>query len=270
MQKYEMVFLDLDGTLLDSRQQISPRTKKLLERLQRQGVILVLCSARSPGGVESVAAQGKICGPIVCYNGGLILDEKRSIIREQGIALSEARELKRWIRENFSDLCLSAYLYDVWITDDIGRSEIQEESALSGCHPLEIFLEDVGDTILAVHKLLCIGDPRQLLVLSQLGSRRYPKLQFVFSKDSYLEITAKRATKAAALRTLRLRRNVERGRIVAFGDHFTDREMLEEAGLGIAMGNAPEQVRAAADQVTASNDEEGVYLALKELRFGGR
>ena len=73
----KLIFLDIDGTLLDSSHQVMPRTKQILNRLEKRGVPIVLCSARSPGGVERVEKQVGLRGPIACYGGSLILTEDR-------------------------------------------------------------------------------------------------------------------------------------------------------------------------------------------------
>ena len=74
-------------------------------------------------------------------------------------------------------------------------------------------------------------------------------------------------SKRIALEKLQAYYNVDREGLVAFGDHFVDLDMLCYAGLGIAMGNAPDEVKKAADRVTTSNDEEGIYFVLKSLKF---
>ena len=82
-----------------------------------------------------------------------------------------------------------------------------------------------------------------------------------------MEVLKDGVSKRTAVETLQAHYHLRREEVVACGDHYVDLEMLQYAGLGIAMDNAPEEVKAAADRVTASNDEEGVYIALKNLRF---
>ena len=85
MRTYSIVFLDIDGTLLDSNHRIMPCTHNRLQYLHRQGVPIVLCSARPPKGVNLVAGQVGVQGPMACYNGGLIFDEQGTILRDVGI-----------------------------------------------------------------------------------------------------------------------------------------------------------------------------------------
>lgn len=266
MQHYGMVFLDVDGTLLDSSGRVPPQTKGLLTQLEKRGIPLILSSARSPGGVEAVAAPAGIHGPIVCYGGGLILDAQRNILSDTGIRPDAAVAFKTFAAKHFPHVTVSAYLYNVWLVDDKEAPAIRQEAALSQCEPLEGDLQAAVQAT-HVHKLLCIGSGRQLAELQEAGSERFPELIFAPSKGTYLEVMDRAGTKGNAVRFLQTHYNVCREEIVALGDHFVDVDMLRAAGLGIAMENAPEAVKAAAERVTASNDREGVYLALKDLCF---
>lgn len=266
-QTYSIVFLDIDGTLLDSGHNISPNTKGLLNRLERRGVPVILCSARYPDGVEFVVRQAELKSPIVCYGGGLILDGDRSILADRGIDIRTAVRIKRFVDERFPELVTSAYLYNIWLVDDGTNPLIQREAGVIQCHPLSGSLETASQTMDHVHKLLCMGPPGQILRLQKEAAPLFPEAEFLSSGAAYLEILPSGVSKRAAMQALLPRYRLGREASVACGDHFVDLEMLQYAGLGVAMGNAPEAVKAAADRVTASNDEEGVYIALKNLRF---
>ena len=266
-QTYSIVFLDIDGTLLDSRHNISPNTKRLLNRLEKRGVPVILCSARYPDGVEFAARQAELCGPIVCYGGGLILDGDRSILSDTGIEIQTAVRFKRFVDGHFPELITSTYLYNVWLVDGAENPVIQREADVIQCRPLAGNLETASQAMDHVHKLLCIGNPGQILRLQKEAAPLFPELELLSSGAAYLEVLPKGVSKRAAVEILQAHYHLSRESSVACGDHFVDLEMLRYAGLGIAMGNAPEEVKAAADRVTASNDEEGVYIALKNLRF---
>lgn len=266
-QTYSIVFLDIDGTLLDSGHNISPDTKRLLNRLEKRGVPVILCSARYPDGVEFVVRQAELCSPIVCYGGALILDEDRSILSDTGIGIQTAVRFKRFVDERFPELITSTYLYNVWLVDDAGNPTIQREADIIQCRPLAGKLETASQAMDHVHKLLCMGPPARVSELQRAAAPLFQEVELLGSGATYLEILPKGVSKRAAMETLQAHYGLGREAAVACGDHFVDLEMLRYAGLGIAMGNAPEEVKAAADRVTASNDEEGVYIALKNLRF---
>lgn len=267
MQTYSIVFLDIDGTLLNSQHQIMPQTKQLLNRLEGRGVPIVLCSARSPGGVDTVARQAGLNSPTVCYSGGLILNTDRSILRDAGIESGLAIRFKRFVAERYPDMISSAYLYDVWLVDDLAHPAVVREARISECTPVKGTLELATQSASHVHKLLCIGDPKQVLALQNDAAKQFPELVFVRSAPTYLEVMPQGNSKQTAVEALQAYYGLNREEMVAFGDSFLDEGMIRYAGLGVAMGNSPAPVKEAADRVTASNDEEGIYIALKNLKF---
>ena len=267
MRTYSIIFLDIDGTLLNSQHQVMPCTRDRLQYLHRKGVPIVLCSARPPEGVNLVAGQVGLKGPVACYNGGLIFDEHGTILRDVGVDIQLAMDFKRFVSERFPDLVVSAYLYNVWMAENPQQSEIVQEAEISGCVPLQGSLEQVANTASHVHKLLCIGDAMRIRALQKETAQQFPQLMALRSKATYLEILSPESTKGSAAQILLQHYGLEREQAVAFGDNDVDVDMLQYCGFGVAMGNAPNSVKEAADYVTASNDQEGVYIALNTLRL---
>lgn len=267
MCTYSAVFLDIDGTLLNSRHQIMPCTRSHLEYLQGRGIPIVLCSARPPEGVNLVAEQAGLQGPAVCYNGGLIFDENHTILRDVGIDIQTAIAFRQFVSEQFSDLVVSAYLYNVWLAEDPQHPLIEQEAAITENLPLEGSLKQLASAASHVHKLLCIGDAMRIRALELETRKRFPQLMALRSKSTYLEILPPESTKGSAAKVLLEHYGLSPKQAVAFGDSDVDADMLQYCGLGVAMGNAPRSVKEAADFVTATNDEEGVYIALNNLRL---
>ncbi|MBR3949354.1 MAG: HAD family phosphatase [Oscillospiraceae bacterium] len=274
MRSYSIVFLDIDGTLLDSGHRILPCTCQRLKQLQERGVPVVLCSARPPEGVDRVAGQAQLVGPKACYNGGLVFDQERSILRDVGIDIRLAVAFQRFAAERFPEIVVSAYLYNVWLAEDPGHPLIREEAEISGCTPLKGSLAQIADNVTHVHKLLCIGDAMAVRALQKEARERFPELMALRSKATYLEILSPESTKRSGVQAVLEHFGLDARQAVAFGDSDVDVDMLQYCGFGVAMGNAPRQVKEAADFVTASNDEEGIYIALNGLRLkapgGGR
>jgi len=267
VRTYSIVFLDIDGTLLDSNHKVMPCTRDRLQYLRRRGVPIILCSARPPEGVNLVAGQAGVQGPVACYNGGLIFDEHSTILRDVGIDIPLAMEFKRFVAEEFPQVVVSAYLYNVWMAEDPRQPEILRESEISGCIPLQGSLEQISSAASHVHKLLCIGDAAHIRALQKAVQEHFPRLMALRSKPTYLEILPPESTKGNAAQVLLGHYGLKPEQAVAFGDSDVDMDMLQYCGFGVAMGNAPRQVKEAADYVTASNDEEGVYIALNSLRL---
>ena len=267
MCTYSAVFMDIDGTLLDSRHRVMPCTQSHLQYLQGKGVPVILCSARPPEGVRLVAEQAGVHGPVACYNGGLIFDENSAILRDVGIGMQLAMDFRQFVAERFPDLVVSAYLYNIWMAEDPQHSAILQEAEISGCSPLQGTLKQAASVVSHVHKLLCIGDAMRIRALQKQLREHFPQLTALRSKSTYLEILPPESTKGSAAQMLLDHYGLSPKQAVAFGDSDVDVDMLQYCGLGVAMGNAPRQVKEAADYVTASNDEEGVYIALNSLRL---
>ena len=267
MRTYSIVFLDIDGTLLDSRHQVMPCTQNRLKSLYERGVPVILCSARPPAGVSLVARQVGLNSPMACYNGGLVFDQDGAILRDVGIDTRLAMEFKRFVADRFPDLVVSAYLYDVWLAEDPQHPQIVQEAEISGCIPLKGSLEQAASAASHVHKLLCMGEPMRIRALQKETQQHFPQLMALRSKPEYLEILSPESTKGSAAQVLLAYYGLDAKRAVAFGDSDVDADMLQYCGLGVAMGNGSKQAKEAADFVTASNDEEGIYIALNNLRL---
>ena len=267
MCTYSAVFLDIDGTLLNSKHQVMPCTRSHLQYLQGRGIPVILCSARPPKGVNLVAEQIGVSGPAACYNGGLIIDDNYTILRDVGIDIQLALDFRRFVAEQFPDLVVSAYLYSVWLAEDPQHPLIRQEAEISGCTPLQGTLEQISASASHIHKFLCMGDSMRIRALEKETAQRFPQLMALRSKATYLEVLPPEASKGSAAKVLLEHYGISPTQAVAFGDSDVDVDMLQYCGLGVAMGNAPRTVKEAADYVTASNDEEGVYIALNSLRL---
>ena len=267
MHTYSIVFLDIDGTLLDSQHQVMPCTLNHLKDLHRRGIPVILCSARPPEGVNLVAGQVGVHGPMACYNGGLVYDQNGTILRDVGIETQLAIKFKQFAADKFPDIAVNPYLYNVWIAEDPQNSMVLREAEISHCTPLKGSIEQAAASVPHVHKLLCMGDPKQIRALQNEVRVHFPQLMALRSKPEYLEILSPESTKCSAVQVLLDHYGLDAKRAVAFGDSDVDVDMLQYCGLGVAMGNAPKTVKEAADFVTASNDEEGIYIALNGLRL---
>lgn len=268
MKTYSAVLLDIDGTLVDSNMRVSANAKRLLNRLEKRGIPIVLCSARAPSGVELVERQTGLNSPIVCFGGSLILDEKRSILEDRGIERESAVRFKQFVSDAFPGITVCSYLYDVWLVDDLSDANIRllmernpTSTAIVGS--LEAALRAESHA----HKLMCIGPAQTIRAIQAAARQKFPDLEFARSGSIFLEVLCKGASKLTAMERIQDYYSVGPERIVAIGDYYVDIDMIRNAGLGIAMGNAPEEVKQAAKRVTTSCEEDGVYLALKSLRF---
>lgn len=266
MTAYKAVFCDIDGTLLDSNHALPPRTAERVREVADAGTPFVLVSARSPGSIFPIQDAIGIRGPIVCYSGALVLDHDRSPVHSLGIPPALAGEIKARIAAGRPDTAATVYSFNRWIVDDAADPRVVLEAQITGAVPTEGGVEDALSGSEA-HKIFCISDREATLAMEAELVRHYPDLSICKSSVKFLEIMNGAATKGNALRYLCQAMRIPPEETVSFGDNFNDIGMLEAAGLGVAMGNAPEEVKRHADRVTLDNDHEGVRAVLEELSF---
>ena len=149
---YKCVFSDIDGTLLNSNHQISERTKNKIQELYQSDIPFVLVSARMPKGMSYFLDELKIKEPMVCYSGGLILDENKEVIYSKGFSVEMAKRLFEYIKYYYQ-VPVSFYIEDRWMVDEIDEG-IVEEIYITGLKPEKLDLNGVKK----VHKLLIIAE----------------------------------------------------------------------------------------------------------------
>lgn len=272
VKKYSVILLSAEGTLTDRRGTIPENTLRLLRRLEQKGIPVVLVSGQMPCQVEAAAEAAGLRTPIVCYDGSLILDEKRSILADSGIDRQTAEHFKDMAEELSPGCAAAAFLYDICVAADAANPRLAALDNISPAHLMEGPMLSAADIPGHAHKLFFAGDPVGIRRLRQEAGREFPWLALSVRNApvqgvSILEAVSASADRAAALEAVGRYYGAGREQIVVLGSGMADLPSLGRAGLGIAMGNAPEAVRQAAARVTASNDEEGVYIALKNLRF---
>ena len=149
---YKCVFSDIDGTLLNSKHQISEKTKKKVQQLAIQNIPFVLVSARMPKGMHYFLDELQIKAPMVSYSGGLILDENQKVIYSKGFSVEMAKRLYKYIKYYYQ-IAVSFYVENHWMVDEIDEG-IEEESIITGLKPEKLDLNGVKK----VHKLLVIAE----------------------------------------------------------------------------------------------------------------
>lgn len=265
-----LVALDLDGTLLNSKKQITPRTLTALEKAVAQGVLLVPITGRPAQGLPAAVLDLPGLRYAVTSNGATIRDLatgevllEKHLKAETCLQVLQACEHFSMIREvfrngigylsqdDFAKLCLRyeglAVLDYLQKTRRVLPGTVAEFLEQGGLVEELFFLTDSPETKATLH--------RTLSTLENIG--------FADPFPNDLEVIAGDINKGEALRYLMSRLEIPSGQAVAIGDGGSDVPLLKAAGLGIAMGNAPAFVQAEADVITATCDEDGVALALE-------
>ena len=256
---YKCVFSDIDGTLLNSKHQISEKTKKKVQQLAIQNIPFVLVSARMPKGMHYFLDELQIKAPMVSYSGGLILDENQKVIYSKGFSVEMAKRLYEYIKYYYH-IPVNFYVENHWMVDEIDEG-IEEESIITGLKPEKLDLNGIKK----VHKLLVIAESGIVDRLEMSLKEKFSGLKIYKSKDTYLEIMDESVSKSSAIQFLCDKMKIGLHQTVSFGDNYNDLDMLLLTGKGFAMANGAQGVLESIPTHTLSNDEDGIVYALDNL-----
>ncbi|MGZ3608793.1 MAG: Cof-type HAD-IIB family hydrolase [Ktedonobacteraceae bacterium] len=262
---YRLLAIDLDGTLLapPPYKHITPRTYQALGQAVNAGMVIVIATGQTLSVLQSVCAKLPLSAPQIIENGAIIADiHSSAILHEQLIppdlilpALGELRTLGLY----------RAYhtLHRVYVDKDTPRARDWYRPPVS---PV-IEIDDVASLYpLSCIKVAGIGEESSLRKKRRdLESIFEGKLYVAQSSFDIIELLHPDVSKGNALRVIAKDLQIRPEEIVAFGDNHNDIGMLQLAGLGVAMGNAHNEVKIAADYVTLSNAEDGVAVAIEDM-----
>jgi Cof subfamily protein (haloacid dehalogenase superfamily) len=266
MMNYKMIVLDLDDTLLRDDQTISGRTKDALLQAQEAGVKVVLASGRPTYGMRWVAKELKLDqygSYILSFNGSKIIDCKTNE-EKYSRTLSAETVHRLYDLSKREGVGILTYADDAIVVEE--PSEFASiESELTGL-PVKVvpnFKEAIKEPV--VKALMLKEADRLVEVEKKLQTELDGELSVMRSKPFFLEFTQLGVTKGASLDYLIKPLGIKAEEVIAIGDSYNDLAMIEFAGLGVAMGNAPGDIIEKADFVTTSNMEDGVAEVVEEF-----
>lgn len=269
MSQYEIIVLDLDGTLTNRDKVITPRTKEALMELQRRGKKIVLASGRPTVGVLPLARElelEKYGSYILSFNGGRITDCKTGEVIFQRVLPLESNEKIIHLSEE-ERVGILTYSPDgkVLYTNQADSPYAKLEQKIN-----HMEIEQVDDMAARityeVPKFLMIDDGDFLAMVEPRVKAAMGKNFSVYrSEPFFLEVLPRGIDKAASLERLLAILGLNREQMIACGDGYNDLTMIQYAGLGVAMENAVLPVRKAADYITRSNNEDGVACVVEKF-----
>ncbi|MEG1400968.1 Cof-type HAD-IIB family hydrolase [Bacteroides sp.] len=265
--KYKLLVLDVDGTLLNTEKKISMRTQAALIKVQQMGVRVVLASGRPTYGLMPLVKTlelGNYGGFILSYNGGQIINAQNGeLLFERRINPEMLPYIEKKARKN--GFSLFTYNQERIITTSMDNEHILGEAELNN---MELIKEEEFSIAVdfAPCKCMVVSDNEEALIdLEDHWRRRLNGALDVFRSEPYfLEVVPPAINKANTLGALLEILELNSEEVIAIGDGVCDVSMLQLAGLGVAMGNAPDSVKICADMITASNDEDGVAVAIEK------
>ena len=266
--KYKLLVLDVDGTLLNNDRIITVRMRTALIKAQQMGIRVVLASGRPTHGLLPLAKEldmDKNDGYIMSYNGGQIRNiQTGNVLYEKQINPKMLPYLERKAKKN--NFAIFTYLGDTIFTNDVSNEHIIQEAELNDMRLKKVdnFAEEIT---FSPYKCMIVSDDENSLVqLEKHWKRRLAGELDVFrSEKFFLEVVPPFIDKANTLSILLEKFDIASENVIAFGDGVCDVGMLQLAGMGVAMGNAQESVKACADYVTLTNDEDGVATAIEKM-----
>lgn len=270
MTDIRLLALDLDGTILTPELGISQRIMTAVAAARARGVPVIIATGRMYRSTVRYARMLDLPGPLICYQGGYIREmpaadgSPGALLLHRTMAADAARVAVAWSRGHGLDPHLN-------IGDRLlvgrGPGELPDYERMSGVGPE--YVADLNAVEEPVTKVLAVGVPGlPYEVLADARLAFAERLEVTVSHPEYLEFMPLGVTKSTGLAFLADRLGIPMSAVMACGDQANDLEMLRDVGLGVAMGDAPPEVRAAADAITGTVWEDGAAAAIERHILG--
>jgi len=267
MSVYRAIATDLDGTLLRTDKSVSERTREAVNAAEDAGMMVVLATGRPPRWIAPVIEQLGDRGLVVCANGAAIYDPSRDELVscvELGADVTES--LIDDLQIAFPDAVLGVEQgFDFAVDESVERSALELAGAwnLEGLRigPIRSFLDQ--PVLKLIVRLPHPAPPGTAAAVQAVVGER--ALVTHSMTESFLELSHPSIHKAATVERLLIDSGIAAHEVVAFGDMPNDLELIRWAGLGVAVANADPRLIAVADEVTASNEEDGVAIVIERI-----
>lgn len=269
----KMVAIDIDGTLINDKREITPRTVAAIKKASQQGVKIVLCTGRPMTGVTAYLKQLGLSDRddeyVVSFNGGLAQTTSGQVMVDESMAFDDYADWENYcLKENVhSQLETRDYIYTT--NQDISKYTVYESDLVD--MPIRYRSLDEMARIrdqYVIAKAMMV-DEKDVIdrALANLPEELASRFSIVRSEDFYLEFMRMGVSKGQALDMLCKELGIAASEVTALGNAQNDNSMLEFAGHGVAMGNSIPETLAVADDITADNNHDGVAAAIDKYVF---
>ena len=286
---YKLIAIDLDGTLLNSYGVITENTKKIIKKVEEQGVNIILASGRPIDSIQAIANEIESKKYFIAGNGAIVYDiEKDEIIYENCLKKQKVLEIIKICEENSigysiyteKEILTTALKYNVlyYHKENLKKPE-DKKTKISIIQNMEEYIKNdntsrylkitvcdedksVFDSI--IRKLRNLKDIEVLDVSHMARKTIKQGTEEIAVEYYYTEISRKNVDKWNAIEFLAKKLEIDSKDIMAIGDNINDKQMIENAGLGVAMGQSTPVITNVANEVTSSNNEEGVAKILQK------
>lgn len=261
---YKAVALDLDGTILTSKNQVTEKTKRVLTEIRKMGIKVIIATGRTLTTARPIKDKLELEMPLITNNGSRVYNEYNQLLKEFSIPsdiLNEILKLKR-----NSNIHLNIYSNEKWYVekDNFHKNVINYQKFNNFFYELTDFDKFLNKE---VTKLVYMGKHEELVELEEKINNISPYIKTMFSTEFSLEVINAETSKAAALLAVLDKEQIKLEETIAFGDGFNDYEMLKSAGKACIMGNAHYKLKESLPEieVIGTNDDESVAEYLGKI-----
>jgi Cof subfamily protein (haloacid dehalogenase superfamily) len=263
MSDIKLICMDIDGTLVDDDHLSIPEINKTaLRKAVANGTHVAFVSGRLSLSLRTIQQQIGITGPLGCFGGALVVDETGNVLDAHPITKEQANGVIDMVRP--TGMTIFLFGKDHWYKEKQEYfATVEEEVACEGTM-IGDFRSFIATRETPPFKVLCMStDPLLVSTTKEaLETRFKEELSVCLSSSRYIEVSAKGIDKGNAVDVLLSHYHIKKEQCMSIGDYYNDLGMFREAGLSVAMGNAPDDVKARADVVAATNREGGLGQAI--------
>ncbi len=262
----KLVAIDIDGTLLNNKSQITPAVYEAIQDAKKAGVKIVITTGRPISGVKTILSELNLTDQgdyVVTFNGGLVQDVAtgQEVVAET-LSYEDYLDIELLARKLQVPMHASSKEGMFTANRNIGKYTLYEarlvDSALFYRTPEEM-------TEVSIVKTMMVDEPEYLdTIIPQIPASFMERFNIAKSAAFYLEVCPKTASKGNAIKQLAAHLGIDIAETMAIGDEENDRTMLEVVGHPVAMANARESIKTISRSITKSNDEDGVAYAIRE------
>ena len=287
---YKLIAIDLDGTMLNSYGVVTENTKNAIKRTIQKGIDVIIASGRPIDSIKTIANEIGSKNYFIAGNGALIYDiQKDENLYENYLNKEKVLEIIKMCEENsisynvYTDktILAKALKYNVlyYYKENLKKpedkqthinivenmydyiSKMNEEKFLkiTICDENKSVFQSIIKKLNEIENIEVLDVSHMSRKVIQQGTEEIPIEYY------YTEISSKNVDKWYAIEYLISKLNIEKEEVIAIGDNINDKKMIEEAGLGIAMGQSSPLIKEVADDITSSNEEDGVATALDKI-----
>lgn len=280
-----LIASDLDGTLLNDKGVVSQANAKAIRTAMEKGIQFVVATGRSYDSASKLLQAVGISCPIISLNGSSTFDSNHQLLREivmdptvcqKVISVCQKNDIyielftnsgvystgKDQFMEVLTQMFKSVYVHS---TDDEIRNIIELRLQNEKVQFVPTYEEILSNEKIKIYKILCFSVNEESLRSTNKELANEPGMIITSSGDMNLEFNHPNAQKGIALKEFANSLGIEMKDVMALGDNLNDKSMLEQAGRGVAMGNAAEEIKELCRYITKTNSEDGVAYAIEEM-----